>query len=98
VHDGSLWVRGASTAYNEELVPVAVDTVYKLVYRVVFSADPTKSLLEVWVNDEAVLTGFRVPCAMMIDGNSYWKGATMYCDPDIPPLTVYQNAHRVGRC
>jgi hypothetical protein len=96
VHDSSLWVRGASTAYNEELVPITVDTVYKLVYRVVFSADPARSLLEVWVNDEAVLTGFRVPCATMIDGNSYWKGATMYCDPGIPPLTVYQNAHRVG--
>jgi Polysaccharide lyase len=96
ISSGRISVRGDSTAYVQDLGPAVVDTVYKLVYRVKFSADPANSLLEVWLNDDQVLTGFQVPCATLIDGNSYWKGATMYCDPDIPPLTVYQNAHRVG--
>lgn len=94
--NSTLSVRGASDAYTKELCPVAVDTVYKLVYRVGFSADPDSSLLEVWVNDKQTLAGFHPPCATMNDGNSYWKGATMYCDPSIPPLTVFQNNHRVG--
>jgi hypothetical protein len=91
-----LSVRGDSDAYAEDLGPVTVDTVYRLVYRVRFSTEPADSLLEVWLNDEQVLAGFAVPCATMRGGNSYWKGATMYCSASIPPLTVYQNAHRVG--
>lgn len=97
VNSGKLSVRGDGDAYTKELGPVAVDTVYKLVYRVRFSADPAASLLEVWLDDKQVLAEFRPPCATLIDGNSYWKGATMYCDPSIPPLTVFQNAHRVGK-
>ncbi|MET7637940.1 heparin lyase I family protein [Streptomyces sp. NPDC005438] len=96
VFDGNLSVRGDSDAYAEHLCPVAVDTVYSLVYRVGFSADPDSSLLEVWVNGEKLLSDFRPPCATMNGGNSYWKGATMYCSGSIPPLTVFQNAHRVG--
>ncbi|OZM71747.1 hypothetical protein CFN78_18115 [Amycolatopsis antarctica] len=94
--NGTLSVRGDSDAYAEELTQVAVDTVYSLVYRVRFSTDPAKSLLEVWVNGEQVLAGFAPPCATMNGGNSYWKGATMYCSASIPPLTVFQNAHRIG--
>ncbi|RAJ68830.1 polysaccharide lyase-like protein [Streptomyces sp. Amel2xB2] len=96
VNSGKLSVRGAGDAYTKELGPIAVDTVCKLVYRVRFSADPASSLLEVWLDDKQVLADFQPPCATLIDGNSYWKGATMYCDPSIPPLTVFQNAHRVG--
>lgn len=91
-----LSVRGDSDAYAEDLAPVAVDTLYKLVYRVRFSEDPASSLLEVWLNDTQLLADFQPPCATLWGGTSYWKGATMYCAADIPPLTVYQNAHRVG--
>lgn len=97
VSDNRLSVRGASTAYAKDLGPVAVDTVYRLVYRVVFSAEPNRSVLEVWVDGRKALSGFRTPCPTIDGGESYWKGATMYCQGDIPPLTVYQNAHRVGR-
>lgn len=97
IAESRLSVRGEGDAhYAEDLGPVAVDTVYKLVYRVRFSEDPASSLLEVWLNDTQLLAGFAPPCATMWGGTSYWKGATMYCAPDIPPLTVYQNAHRVG--
>lgn len=96
IANGALYARGASDAYNEELSPVVVDTVYKLVYGVAFSAEEGGSVLNVWLNDKQVLTEFAVPCPMIDGGDSYWKGATMYCSSDIPPLTVYQNAHRVG--
>jgi polysaccharide lyase-like protein len=96
IADSRLSVRGDGDAYAEDLGPVAVDTRYKLVYRVRFSEDPASSLLEVWLNDQQLLADFHPPCATMWGGTSYWKGATMYCAADIPPLTVHQNAHRVG--
>ena len=103
VSSGRLAVRGENaglhTNYVRDLGAMRVDTLYKLVYHVKFSKDPKKSLLEVWLNDRQVLFGFQPPTATMdVDGlSSYWKGATAYCHWTIPPLTVYQNAHRVGR-
>ncbi|KAK2612750.1 hypothetical protein QQS21_001201 [Conoideocrella luteorostrata] len=97
VHDNALWVRGASTAYNKKLIPVAHDTVYKLVYGVTTSSSASKSRLNVWVNENQVLRDFAPKNAFRVGGDSYWKGATMYCSVDVDrPLEVYQNAHRVG--
>lgn len=97
IHDNALSVRGASDAYNEELLPVDFDTVYKLVYGVTFSSSNSDSLLNVWVNDEQVLADFTPGNPFLVEGDSYWKGATMYCDVDVRrPLEVYQTAHRVG--
>jgi hypothetical protein len=96
VHNGALWIRGNSDAYNHELMRINVGHGHRLVYRVKFSATPKKSIIEVWIDGKKVLGHFRPPCALINDGVSYWKGATMYCDPSIPPLTVYQNNHRLG--
>ena len=60
------------------------------------STTAANCLLECWINGTQVLTGFVPPSPNLTGGNSYWKGATMYCDPSIPPLTVYQTNHRVG--
>lgn len=82
--------------YEKILTTVNVDTKYKLIYHVNFSSDPAKSLIEVWLNDQNLLSGFKPPTALLDGGASYWKGATAYCHQEIPPLTIYQNAHRVG--
>ena len=53
-------------------------------------------MIDVWLDKTKVLKHFRPPCGLINGGPSDWKGASMYCSPDIPPLTVYQNKHRIG--
>lgn len=96
VHNGALWIRGNSDAYNHPLMRIGVNSGFRLCYRVKFSATPYKSLIEVWVDREKVLHRFRPPIGLINGGPSYWKGATIYCDPSISPVTVYQNNHRIG--
>ena len=100
VYNGRLAAHGENanlgTTYTKDLGALQLDTKYKLVYHVKFSTVPSQSLLEVWLNDQQVLTNFVPPTATLNGGNSYWKGATAYCHQSVPPLTVYQNAHRVG--
>ena len=102
ISSGRLAVRGEKASveprlnYVEELAEVKVDTKYKLVYHVKFSSDAKQSLLEVWLNDENVLSGYQPKTALLDGGASYWKGATAYCHQEVPPLTIFQNAHRVG--
>jgi hypothetical protein len=89
---------GKSMTYDQDLGPVEVETKYKVVYRVKFSPKPADSLLEVWVNDQQVLSLFEPPTATMDDTGkgSYWKGATAYAHFENVPLTVWQTNHRVG--
>lgn len=99
VHDSALWVAGSvgsTMTYNHRLVDVRRDARYSLVYRVKFSATAANCLLECWLDGTNVLPGLVPPSPNLMGGNSYWKGATMYCRPSIPPLTVYETNHRVG--
>ncbi|KAL8803755.1 MAG: hypothetical protein Q9182_002965 [Xanthomendoza sp. 2 TL-2023] len=87
---------GPSASYSRIVTPVKVDTKYKVIYHVKFGSTPEKSLLEVWVNDQPVVPPFHPNTSTIRGGPSYWKGASAYANWTVPPMSVYQNAHRVG--
>jgi hypothetical protein len=81
---------------DTQLAKVTPNTVHSLIFGVTVSADPAKSVLDVWFDGTKVLDSFLVPCSTMWGGASYWKGATIYMGSGNQPQTIYQAKHRVG--
>ncbi|WP_263172319.1 polysaccharide lyase [Streptomyces sp. SCSIO ZS0520] len=102
VYSNQLAIRGgwnspSGRTYEEHICEVVKEQRYSVVYGLTLGSGESDSVIDVWVDGEQLLADYHPACGLTYgQGPAYWKGMTMYCDPSLSPLTVYENNIATG--
>jgi hypothetical protein len=65
---------GGSRLFSTDIAPVITGRPVEIVVGIRFSSDPTKGQVDVWIDGQRTITGFRPPGGTLYPGlSSYWK-------------------------
>lgn len=82
--------------YEQRLMDLQKERWYDVVVHVRFDDQPGHGVVDVWVDDRPVLTGFVPPCGTNYPGgNSYLKNG-IYRGKGMPACVLYQCGHRLA--